>query len=193
MAGKFRGRLTFSNIVSVLALLFALGLGTAWAATELSKNEVTSKHIKNAGVKTKDIANNAVTSPKVADGSLLNQDFAAGQLPQGPQGEQGEQGPRGEQGPPGQNGATQVQVRQGIQNSCSTEGCSASSVALCEVGERAVGGGGIAIAGDDLSASLPVPTEAGVVPRQWQASVSEERGDDNATASVTAWVVCAAA
>jgi hypothetical protein len=107
MAGKYRDRLTFSNVVSVISLLFALGLGSAWAATELEKNEVKSKHIGKGQVKNVDLANNAVTSPKVADGSLLNQDFAPGQLPAGPQGErglQGEQGPPGQPGAPGENG-----------------------------------------------------------------------------------------
>src|SRR5688572_16166789 len=106
MTGKYRERLTFSNVVSVISLLFALGLGTAWAATELGKNEVKSKHIKNAGVKTKDLANNSVTSPKVADGSLQDQDFAPGQRPQGPQGERGPQGEQGETGPQGEQGET---------------------------------------------------------------------------------------
>ena len=34
--GKLRERLTFANVVSVIALIFAMGLGGAWAATELS-------------------------------------------------------------------------------------------------------------------------------------------------------------
>lgn len=102
MAGKYRERLTFANVVSVISLLFALGLGSAWAATELSKNEVKSKHIKNRGVKSKDLANNAVTSPKVANGSLLGEDFAAGQLLQGEPGPKGEQGPAGSPDTPAQ-------------------------------------------------------------------------------------------
>jgi hypothetical protein len=89
---KLRQRLTFANVVSVIALVSALGLGTAWAATELEKNDVTSKIIKNGGVKTKDLGNNAVTSPKVANGSLLEEDFGAGQLPTGPQGLPGTDG-----------------------------------------------------------------------------------------------------
>jgi hypothetical protein len=102
--GKFRERLTFSNVVSVISLLFALGLGSAWAATELKKNEVKSKHIKNGVVKTKDLADNAVTSPKVADGSLLGADFAPGQLPVGATGQRGAQGPQGLQGVEGPEG-----------------------------------------------------------------------------------------
>jgi hypothetical protein len=102
--GKLREGLTFANVVSVIALLFAIGLGGAWAATELSKNEVKSKHLKNKGVKTKDLANNAVTSPKVANGSLQGEDFAAGQLPQG------EEGPPGARGAPGQDGEDAVDL-----------------------------------------------------------------------------------
>jgi hypothetical protein len=101
--GKLRARLTFANVVSVVSLLFALGLGGAWAATELSKNEVKSKHIGKGQVKNADIAANAVTSPKVANGSLLGEDFAPGQLPAGPQGEQGAQGERGLQGEAGED------------------------------------------------------------------------------------------
>ena len=82
-----------------------MGLGSAWAATELKKNEVKSKHIKNGVVKTKDLADNAVTSPKVADGSLLSADFAAGQLPVGATGQRGAQGPQGIQGPEGPAGS----------------------------------------------------------------------------------------
>ena len=95
--GKLRVHLTFANVVSVIALLFALGLGGAWAASELSKNEVKSKHIGKGQVKAKDLGKNAVSSPKVADGSLLDHDFAPGQLPAGPQ---GERGPQGEPGAP---------------------------------------------------------------------------------------------
>ena len=107
MAGKFSSHVR-SNVVGYIALFFALGLGSAWAATELDKNEVKSKHIKNAGVKTKDLANNAVTSPKVANGSLLDEDFAAGQLPQGLQGPEGPQGDRGAEGAQGVPGTARA-------------------------------------------------------------------------------------
>ena len=75
-----------SNFIGYIALFFALGLGSAWAATELGKNEVKSKNIGAGQVKNSDLAADAVTSSKVADGSLLDDDFAAGQLPQGPAG-----------------------------------------------------------------------------------------------------------
>lgn len=87
-----------SNVVGYIALFFALGMGTAWAATELSKNEVKSKHIKAGAVKNADLADGSVTSPKVENGSLRGEDFAPGQLPQGPRGEQGVPGAPGEPG-----------------------------------------------------------------------------------------------
>ena len=102
--GRIRAHLTFANVVSVISLLFALGLGGAWAASELSKNEVKSKHIGKGQVKNSDLADSSVTSPKVADRSLLSEDFAPGQLPAGPQGSQGPQGLQGEPGTPGADG-----------------------------------------------------------------------------------------
>ena len=101
-----RAHLTFANVVSVVALFVALG-GSAWA---ISANSVGSKQIKKGAVKKTDLAGNAVISTKVADGSLLAGDFAAGQLPAGergatgPQGTEGIQGPQGVQGLQGQQG-----------------------------------------------------------------------------------------
>jgi hypothetical protein len=79
----------------VLALFLVLAGGTAWAATELDKNEVKSKHIGKGQVKNGDLARGAVTSPKVANGSLLGEDFAPGELLQGQTGPPGPEGPAG--------------------------------------------------------------------------------------------------
>jgi hypothetical protein len=98
MTSKLRDRLpSHTTIAAYAALFIALG-GSAWA---ISKNTVGSPQIKKGGVKESDLADNAVTSPKVADGSLLSGDFAPGQIPAGPQGPLGPQGPQGPQGPPG--------------------------------------------------------------------------------------------
>jgi hypothetical protein len=103
MASKLRPHLTYANVVSSVCLFVVLG-GSAYAGVTLSKNSVTSKHIKNGQVKRDDIAKNAVTSAKVADSSLLAQDFKAGQLPAGPKGDSGSQGPPGPPGQPGEPG-----------------------------------------------------------------------------------------
>jgi hypothetical protein len=91
----------YAVVTSTLALVIALGGGTAYAA-EL----ITSKDIKDGGVKRADIAKDAVNSRRIADGTLLVRDFKAGQLPAGSPGPAGLQGPSGPQGPAGQPGAS---------------------------------------------------------------------------------------
>src|SRR5919197_2480466 len=85
------------NLVPYIALLFALS-GTSYAAA------------------TRLLPANSVGTRQVINGSLLKQDFKAGQLPRGargpqgspgpagPQGAQGSAGPQGAQGPPGPQG-----------------------------------------------------------------------------------------
>jgi hypothetical protein len=105
MFGGIRKRLTFSNVIAVIALFVALG-GGAYAAVKLPANSVGTKQLKKNAVTGKKIASNAVTSGKVKDGSLLKTDFAAGQLPAGPQGPQGLQGIQGAKGDKGDKGDT---------------------------------------------------------------------------------------
>jgi Collagen triple helix repeat (20 copies) len=109
MTRQIRSRLTFANVMSVVALFVALG-GSSYAALNLPKGSVGTKQLRK----------NAVTSPKVKRGSLLISDFKRSQRarlrgrrgpigPQGPVGPQGAPGPRGRvgpQGPVGPQGAT---------------------------------------------------------------------------------------
>ena len=90
--------MTFANLMSSAAVFIALG-GGAYAAVKA--NSVGSKQIKAKSVKTADIADNAIHSTKVANGSLLSEDFEAGQLPSGAT---GPAGPQGERGPAGATG-----------------------------------------------------------------------------------------
>ena len=89
---RARGRLSYANVVATLALFLAIGGGTFAVASALKKNSVKSKQIKNGKVKNVDLADDAVDAAKVADGSLLSADFAAGQLPKGPKGDTGPAG-----------------------------------------------------------------------------------------------------
>jgi hypothetical protein len=82
----------------VIAIFIALG-GSAYAVG-LAKNSVKSKQIKAGAVRNSDLADNAVTSPKVANGSLIAEDFASGEVPQGSAGPQGATGPQGVPGDP---------------------------------------------------------------------------------------------
>jgi hypothetical protein len=89
---ELRSRLSFANVMSVLAVFIALG-GSAWAigansvgTKQIKRNGVRSSDLKDRGVKPVDLADNAVDSAKVANGTLLGEDFASGQLPAGPPG-----------------------------------------------------------------------------------------------------------
>jgi hypothetical protein len=72
------------QFVGYLALFVALG-GSAYAAAtigpaNIQNDAVRSRHIKDGQVKNPDLAANSVGTGKVIDGSLLKQDFKAGQL-----------------------------------------------------------------------------------------------------------------
>ena len=64
MPHHFRPRMTFANVTSVSALFIALG-GSAYAVTELPKNSVGTKQLKDSAVTTKKIKNGAVTGAKI--------------------------------------------------------------------------------------------------------------------------------
>jgi hypothetical protein len=96
---KLRSRLTYANVMATIAVFVALG-GSSYAAVTLTRSSVKGKHI----------AKNAVTSPKVKNGSLRRTDFRAGVLSPGPR---GAEGPRGEQGPKGDQGAAGSAVAYG--------------------------------------------------------------------------------
>jgi hypothetical protein len=86
---KLRSRLTFANVVSVLALFVALG-GTSYAAIK-----ITGKNVKDSSLTGKDIKNSSLTSSDVKNRSLLSTDFKTGQLPAGPRGADGTNGTNG--------------------------------------------------------------------------------------------------
>ena len=82
------------TVIAYLALFVALS-GTSYAAVTLSNNSVLSRHIKAGQVKRSDLANKAGNASKVADGSLLAEDFKAGELPSGSPGPQRPKGNTG--------------------------------------------------------------------------------------------------
>jgi hypothetical protein len=61
---KFYERLTFANVVSVIALFVALG-GTGLAASQIGKNSVGTKQLKKNAVTNAKIKKNAVTKAKI--------------------------------------------------------------------------------------------------------------------------------
>ena len=91
IARLLRHRPSPAIVVACVALLLALG-GVGWAATALPRNSVGNAQLRN----------NAVTSRKVKNHSLLRADFKNGQIPRGAR---GPVGPTGATGPKGATGA----------------------------------------------------------------------------------------
>ena len=67
MLGRFRGQLTYANVISTVCLVLILGGGVAYAA-----DTVFSSDIVNGEVKSADIGNNQVRSADVRDDTLAN-------------------------------------------------------------------------------------------------------------------------
>jgi hypothetical protein len=60
-----RAHLTYANVVSTLALLLALGMGSAYAANQLAPKSVGAKQLRPGAVVADKIRKNAVTAPKL--------------------------------------------------------------------------------------------------------------------------------
>ena len=103
MPHRIRRHLSFANVASLSALVFAMG-GTGYALT-IPKNSIGSAQIKTSAVANSDLRSNAVTSAKVSNGTLEGADFKRGQLPAGPRGATGATGPAGPAGQTGPAGA----------------------------------------------------------------------------------------
>ncbi len=73
-----RPKLSFANVVSVLALFVALG-GSAYAF-HLGKNSVGSKQIKKNAVTTAKVKNEAITGAKIKKGTLTGKQINASTL-----------------------------------------------------------------------------------------------------------------
>ena len=77
---RFRPKLSYANVVSTVALVFALSGGAVYAAgkigsNEIAKNAIHSRQIKNRQVKRQDIAGGAINSGKVSNDSLTGKDI----------------------------------------------------------------------------------------------------------------------
>ena len=177
MLTKLRPRSAY-DLIALLSLFIVLG-GTSYA---VAKGSIVSREIKNGQVKRVDLGVNSVDSRKVRSGSLLANDFRAGQLPAGPRGlvgpsgPHGSAGPRGAQGARGPAGATNVVVRTATGNLTAT--------VSCDPGERATGGGAVARSQGLLRTSLPVGYP---VPNGWQASAQTAGG---AAVEVSVYAIC---
>jgi hypothetical protein len=184
------------QFVGYIALFIALG-GVSYAAVRLPANSVGTRQIRPKGVKGSDLAANAVTSPKIKDGSLLSSDFARGQLLVGPPGPKGDIGPGGPQGLAGP-----VALRYVVGQPVSTPALGQVLVtAICPTGQSVVGGGVESSASvrevQQVNSSFPLDQlvgnangDADSIPDDgWAATVDVNTADPAAT--VSAFAICA--
>ncbi|MFN8142256.1 MAG: hypothetical protein U0R29_08000 [Solirubrobacterales bacterium] len=78
-----RKKFTYANVMSTIAVLLAIGGGTAFAALELGKNTVKSRNIAPGAVRTPDIKNRAVKRAKIAPGAIDSSRLAGGAVDSG--------------------------------------------------------------------------------------------------------------
>lgn len=62
---RIRTHITYANVTSTLALLVALGAGSAYAANQLAPKSVGAKQLRPGAVTADKIRKNAVTAPKL--------------------------------------------------------------------------------------------------------------------------------
>jgi hypothetical protein len=166
--------LALSASALAVALLGSTSIGNA-IVSNVPRNSVGPLQLKRNAVGPQKLAPNAVRTGHVLNGSLLADDFKAGQIPAGPA------GPQGPAGPPG------VSQRQVVTASTATDSSTPKQVtATCPAGKQAIGGGAglTGPAGPALFASLPIGTN------QWFGYGYEVNATGGAW-RVTAYVVCA--
>ena len=83
---RIRAKLTYANVTATLALVLALGGGTAWAASKIRTKQigyhaVTGAKIDTNAVTASKLRNGAVRTDDVKDGSLQAADLAPGAIP----------------------------------------------------------------------------------------------------------------
>ena len=107
MRRLLRSRPSPAMVVACAALIVALGGTSIAAVSAFPAGSVGTLQLKNKAVTNPKLADNAVNTVKVKNGSLLTTDFKSGQLPAGPRGFPGlpgTQGPSGPSGPKGPSG-----------------------------------------------------------------------------------------
>lgn len=199
-----RRHLSFANIASLTALVVALG-GTSYAAISIPKNSIGGAQIKKGAVANSDLRSDAVTAPKVKDGSLVRADFAAGELPAGPRGLTGEPGPKGDQGLQGIQGLVGTTGPATVQHAQAAadlgDGLKASYDVYCPAGQQAIAGG---VRGDDtvseatsvtssrpaISATNSEPPANGEGFTGWRVTVTNVLGGVIGGVRPEVWVVC---
>ena len=157
----------FSITALLVAVLGVTPLGEAAYHAAVPRNSVGTLQLQRNAVKAAKVAPNAVRTGHVLDGSLLVEDFKAGQIPQGPKGDKGDKGDKGT------DAATKIVIVRVVGNSA-TPGNVSQATASCGQGQRLVGGGAENISVSALKKPIlnSFPTgSAGGAPTGWFVQV----------------------
>ena len=95
MLRKLRPHLTYANVAATLALVIAVGGGTAWAAQKIrtrniAYHAVTASKVNYNAITASKVKNGSLSGKEIRDGSLVAADFGVDQLPRGEKGEKGD-------------------------------------------------------------------------------------------------------
>jgi hypothetical protein len=136
---KHRLPTVLSTVALVVALLGATPAGQAArnlvlpkgsvGTPQLKNGAVTTPKLKNGAVKAAKLAGAAVTTAKVLNGSLLAEDFKAGEVPKGE---------KGDPGTPGVSAWERVTAE-----SPNDSNVSKTVIATCPAGKKILGGGAL--------------------------------------------------
>jgi hypothetical protein len=176
MRGHLVARPSPALVVACLALAVALS-GTGYAAFKLPKASVGTVHLKQ----------NAVTSAKVKNGTLLSADFATGQIPPGPPGPAGPAGRSGDKGAAGPQGPPGVSGLQRVEGTTTSNASDKSLYVPCPAGKRVLGGGVIVPTFPGLSVKKSYPAAALT---GWAANVDQD-GPYTYSWALTVYAICA--
>jgi hypothetical protein len=77
---RLKRHLTVANALSCIALFVALGSGVAFAAAKLAPNQVKTRNIANQAVTNPKIKTQAVTSGKIKNGNINSVDLGTGSV-----------------------------------------------------------------------------------------------------------------
>jgi hypothetical protein len=148
---KLRSKLTYSNVMVTILAFVVLG-GSAYAATELGKNSVGTKQLKNG----------AVTKAKIAKAA---QTALTGQTgPKGAAGSAGPTGPKGDTGPKGSDASAILMARvNGVTQGTtpmfgSPSGTSTANATVTAVYMQTPFTTGVKVDGFSVSTSAPIGT-----------------------------------
>jgi hypothetical protein len=180
-----RGRLTYANVMSSIAVFLVVAGGTAFAASQLGRESVGTKQLKKEAVTLAKIKKAAKNSLKGATGP-------AG--PAGPQGKQGDRGPQGERGLQGLQGIPGVAELERVTGTTGSSTASPKFLTVsCAPGKKILSSGFDIDGGSNANQKEAAIDMAQVSPTLESASYEayNEKGAGTPAWSLNGVIVCA--